>query len=62
MDPNLISYYRDRANEYEQIYSKPERQNDLKRIGSILHEEFFGKTVLEIACGTGYWTELFSMR
>jgi ubiquinone/menaquinone biosynthesis C-methylase UbiE len=60
MNPNLVSYYRDRAREYENIYSKPERQNDLQRFASILREEFSGKKVLEIACGTGYWTEIIA--
>jgi hypothetical protein len=29
MNTDLISYYRDRAKEYENIYLKPERQDDL---------------------------------
>lgn len=57
MNTNLVSYYKDRAKEYEKIYSKPERQEDLKSAASILQEIFADKQVLEIACGTGYWTE-----
>ncbi|HMG15555.1 MAG TPA: class I SAM-dependent methyltransferase [Saprospiraceae bacterium] len=57
MNTDIVSYYKDRANEYEKIYSKPERQEDLKSAASILQEIFAGKQVLEIACGTGYWTE-----
>ncbi len=57
MNTDLISYYKDRAEEYEKIYSKPERQDDLQRAAMVLQDSFAGKEVLEIACGTGYWTE-----
>jgi SAM-dependent methyltransferase len=57
MSSDLVSYYQARAKEYEQIYSKPERQEDLVLAGKILQEIFINKKVIEIACGTGYWTE-----
>lgn len=60
MNKDLIEYYRERAKEYEQIYYKPERQEDLKRTAEILQEFFAGKVLYEIACGTGYWTERIS--
>jgi 2-polyprenyl-3-methyl-5-hydroxy-6-metoxy-1,4-benzoquinol methylase len=60
MDSDLISYYKARAKEYEQIYWRPERQADLRQTGRILMYEFKGKQVLEIACGTGFWTQLIS--
>ena len=54
---NLIHYYSKRAAEYEAIYQKPERQEDLKRLRRYLQEIYSGKDVLELACGTGYWTQ-----
>ena len=57
MNRDLSSYYRNRAHEYEKIYDKPERQEDLFRLTGMLREIFSGKELLEIACGTGYWTE-----
>ncbi len=57
MNTDIVSYYKDRAKEYEKIYSKPERQEDFKSATTILQEIFAYKQVLEIACGTGYWTE-----
>jgi len=57
LNKDLTAYYSSRAKEYEEIYSKPERQEDLKKIAEILQEFFKGKNLLEIACGTGYWTE-----
>lgn len=54
---DLTTYYAQRAAEYEAIYAKPERQADLKAAAGMLQDIFRGKTVLEIACGTGYWTQ-----
>lgn len=54
---DLILYYKERANEYEKIYSKPERQNDLLIATQLLQGLLANKTVFEVACGTGYWTE-----
>lgn len=60
MNKDLISYYKERAKEYEKIYNKPERQKDLEVSGGIFQDVFSDKDVLEIACGTGYWTERIS--
>jgi demethylmenaquinone methyltransferase/2-methoxy-6-polyprenyl-1,4-benzoquinol methylase len=60
MNADLVSYYNDRAKEYEKVYSKPERQDDLLIAGQILQDVFAGKDVFEIACGTGYWTQKIS--
>lgn len=56
-DKELIQYYADRAFEYEKTYQRPERQNDLKTVHSLLKKLLKGHNVLEIACGTGYWTK-----
>lgn len=57
LDDNLTSYYALRAAEYEAIYAKPERQADLRSATAMLQDLFRDKNVLEIACGTGYWTQ-----
>ena len=57
---SIESYYAKRANEHERIYAKPERQNDLQTLRTSLAETFRRKRVLEIACGTGYWTEVLA--
>jgi SAM-dependent methyltransferase len=54
----LTEYYAARAPEYERIYRKPERQENLKELRESVRTYFAGKRVLEIACGTGYWTEV----
>ena len=53
---NLIAYYAARAAEYDDVYLKPERQDDLASLRSILRELLQGHSVLEVACGTGFWT------
>jgi ubiquinone/menaquinone biosynthesis C-methylase UbiE len=56
----MQDYYAARAPEYDQIYLKPERQNDLRQIEQWLPPIFAGSTVLEVACGTGYWTQFIA--
>ena len=57
---NLASYYAKRAAEYERIYAKPERQADLATLKARIGTMFAGKRVLELACGTGYWTDVIA--
>ena len=56
----LAGYYAKRAPEYDRIYEKPERQADLHALRSSVAQMFLGLSVLEIACGTGYWTEVLA--
>jgi demethylmenaquinone methyltransferase/2-methoxy-6-polyprenyl-1,4-benzoquinol methylase len=56
----MEAYYARRAREYEKIYDKPERQADLARLREDIPALFRGERVLEIACGTGYWTPLIA--
>jgi SAM-dependent methyltransferase len=58
----MQAYYAQRAREYERIYDKPERQADLARLRADIPALLEGETVLEIACGTGYWTPLIAAR
>jgi demethylmenaquinone methyltransferase/2-methoxy-6-polyprenyl-1,4-benzoquinol methylase len=55
--PHLEKYYSKRAAEYEQVYEKPERQRELEWLRHRVPELYRGRTVLEVACGTGYWTQ-----
>jgi demethylmenaquinone methyltransferase/2-methoxy-6-polyprenyl-1,4-benzoquinol methylase len=58
----MQAYYAQRAREYERIYDKPERQADLARLRADIPALFEDARVLEIACGTGYWTPLIAAR
>lgn len=55
-DHGMREYYARRAQEYERIYARPERQVELRALEAALPRAFAGRTVLEIACGTGWWT------
>jgi len=53
---SMRTYYARRAAYYERVYFKPERQTDLRAMEAWLSAPFAGRSVLEIACGTGWWT------
>jgi ubiquinone/menaquinone biosynthesis C-methylase UbiE len=57
---DLQAYYAARAPEYDRVYAKPERQQDLRAIERWIAPMFAGKSVLEVACGTGYWTQFLA--
>jgi len=56
----LVDYYTQRAKEFERIYEKPERQEELRALKEFVRATLAGRHVLEVACGTGYWTEAAS--
>jgi SAM-dependent methyltransferase len=58
--PVLAEYYRERAAEYDEVYRKPERQDDLARLRQLLPALAAGRRVLEIAAGTGFWTQVLA--
>ena len=53
----MQGYYAARAPEYDRIYLKPERQADLRKLEAWLPTCFTSRKVLEVAAGTGYWTQ-----
>jgi len=59
---DIVEYYRRRAGEYEEIYGwrDPHRQEEQVLIGEALKESLKARRVLEVACGTGYWTRILS--
>lgn len=58
--PRMAQYYDKRAAVYEQVYDKPERQHELEWLRNRIPQVFRGRTVLEVACGTGYWTQFIA--
>ncbi|MEN9417478.1 MAG: hypothetical protein RI988_1098 [Pseudomonadota bacterium] len=63
LDPTdpLQAYYAARAREYDRVYGKPERQPELRAIEAWLPTVFAGRRVLELACGTGWWTRVLAV-
>jgi len=56
-DHQMRLYYKERAPVYDAVYSYPERQNDLRFLENYVGQQFKGVDVLEVAAGTGYWTQ-----
>jgi SAM-dependent methyltransferase len=50
-------FYAKNAANHDRVYDKPERQHDLAAMRAHVAEAVRGHVVLELACGTGYWTE-----
>ncbi len=59
-DAVMKTYYKERAPIYDQVYSYPERQKDLRFLESYIPKQFKGLDVLEVAAGTGYWTQFIT--
>lgn len=59
-DLPMRRYYAARAPEYDRVYQKPERQADIHALKQWLPSRFLGRRVLEVACGTGYWTQVIA--
>ncbi len=59
MIDDLLEYYNLRARIYEEIYQRddPVRQEELVVVETYLMKRLTDRRVLEIACGTGYWSE-----
>jgi demethylmenaquinone methyltransferase/2-methoxy-6-polyprenyl-1,4-benzoquinol methylase len=56
----MREYYAARAPVYDEVYRRPERQADLDELRRRVTEWFAGRSVLEVACGTGYWTQFIA--
>ena len=59
-DTSMREYYAARAPIYDEVYLRPERQADLNELRRRIAGWFAGRSVLEIACGTGWWTQFIA--
>jgi 2-polyprenyl-3-methyl-5-hydroxy-6-metoxy-1,4-benzoquinol methylase len=59
-DTSMREYYAARAPIYDEVYLRPERQADLDELRRRIPAWFAGRDVLEVACGTGYWTQFIA--
>lgn len=49
-------FYARSGSSHDRVYDKPERQADLAAMRGHVADALRGHAVLELACGTGYWT------
>lgn len=54
----MEAYYRERAAVYDEFYQVERRKADLAALRAWVVERVQGGTILEVAAGTGYWTEV----
>ena len=61
-DDETIEYYQKRAGEYDQIYLRddPARQAELAAMYALSQRALANRQVLDLACGTGFWTQVVS--
>jgi len=61
-DDQTIEYYQKRAAEYDRIYLRddPARQSELAALYALSLRTLAGRRVLDLACGTGFWTQVVS--
>ena len=62
MSDDMVKYYKDRAKEYEQVYEwrDPRRQEEQDLMKVEITSFLSGLDVIDIGCGTGYWTKIVS--
>ncbi|MDQ2819374.1 MAG: class I SAM-dependent methyltransferase [Pseudomonadota bacterium] len=63
--PTLITgqsaeYYAKMAEQHDAVYDLEEREDDQEELCDHVAEALAGHIVLELACGTGFWTEIAS--
>lgn len=56
----MREYYTARAPIYDEVYLRPERRADLDELKRRVAGWFADRNVLEIACGTGWWTQFIA--
>jgi SAM-dependent methyltransferase len=56
LNMDIGAYYARLADSYEEVYDVPERQDELEVVQERVSQVLQDHRVLELACGTGYWT------
>lgn len=59
---SISEYYKLRSAYFDRVYRYPERQSDLRFLENKIPDCFSGMDILEVAAGTGYWTQYISRK
>ena len=62
MTTEMVTYYAERAAEYDRIYDIPPWRHGVQVLQQRLPSFFAGRRVYEVACGTGYWTQYIAQQ
>ena len=57
LSAEMQAYYAARTPPFDAVYLKPERKNDLVFLTHHIPTQLADLTVLELACGSGFWTQ-----
>ena len=59
-DEALRRYYDEQANVYDDMYMRRDHvwRRELEAVADAMAKALSGRSVLEVACGTGFWTEI----
>jgi len=62
MNDQTLEYYHRRADEYDKIYYRDHlrRQQELAELYTLSAQVLSGRDILDLACGTGFWTRAVS--
>lgn len=60
----MEEYYRKRAPDYERFYyeCEPVLKEGNQKTADLMQDHLKNRSILEIACGTGYWTRILSLK
>lgn len=56
----MRAYYAERAPYYDAVYDKAERRSDIAFLREHLPKRVADRSLLEVACGTGYWSQFIA--
>jgi 2-polyprenyl-3-methyl-5-hydroxy-6-metoxy-1,4-benzoquinol methylase len=57
---NLVDYYHVIASSLDNVYKKEHYKVSIEALKDILKRNFSNKSIIEVACGNGFWTNMLS--